>query len=248
MEEGKDGELILVFARRATFQDYYSWRPIAFDVEGKRHLLRPRVAAGNFGVMLERWSSNPETLPASKVAYVGLEGLTLEGFRRAADVAAKQAEAQGLKVLPFPIVGKPYPFKLTDLRGNIIDSDDLRGKIVLLDLWATWCFPCMKKMPVLKELYTKHHASGFEIVGINFDQDQQTCISASKELDIPWQQVMAPTEEMRRDIWMRAMGIQSLPRLLLIDREGILRIDCKPDELDSRVTELMSLEHEGNKP
>lgn len=248
MEEGKDRELILVFARRGTFQDYYDWHPIAFDIEGKRHLLRPRVAAGNFGVMLERWSSNPDTLPASKVAYVGLEGLTAEGFRKAAEVAAKRAKEQGLEVLPFPTVGKPYAFKLTDVQSKIIDANDLRGKVVLLDLWATWCFPCMKKMPMLKELYAKHHAGGFEIVGINFDQDQQTCLRAVKELDIPWQQVMAPTEEATRDIWMRAMGVQTLPRLLLIDREGKLRDDCKPDELESRVTKLMSVEHEGNEP
>lgn len=245
MEEGKDRELILVFARRATFQDYYDWHPVAYDVDGKRHLLRPRVAAGNSGVMLERWSSSPETLPASRVAYVGLEGLTPEGFKNTAEAAAKRAEEQGLQVLPFPTVGRPYAFKQTDVHGNIVDSADLRGKVVLLDLWATWCFPCMQKMPVLRELYAKHHADGFEVVGINFDENRQTCISAVKELDIPWQQVMAPTEKETRDTWMRAMGVQSLPRLLLIDREGILRFDCKPSDLESCVTRLIDREPEG---
>jgi hypothetical protein len=67
-----------------------------------------------------------------------------------------------------------------------------------------------------------------------------------KELGVPWHQVMAPSEEAARDIWMRAMGVQSLPRLLLIDRDGILRDDCKPDELESCVTKLINLEHEGN--
>lgn len=248
MEEGKDHELMLVFARPGSFRGYYEWRPIAFDVEGERHRLRAHMAVGTDGVMLERWSSSPDTLPASRVTHVGLEGLTAAGLKKEADVAAQRAAKQGLKVLPFPIVGKPYRFEVMDVRGNAIDSDELRGRVVLLDLWATWCFPCMQKMPMIKELYARHHADGFEVLGINFDDDQQSCVDAAEKHQIPWQQVMAPTEKTARDLWMQAMGVNSLPRLLLIDRAGILRADCTPDELHSCVSKLIMSKREGQKP
>ncbi len=244
MEEGKAQELMLVFARQRTYHDYYDWRPIAFDVDGNRHQLRPQVAAGTGNVMLERWSSDLATLPFSRVAHVGLEGLTLEGFTKESKVAAELATEQGLRVLPFPVVGKPYPFELTGINGDVLTSSDLRGKVVVLDFWATWCLPCMKKMPELKELYATYHRDGFEIVGLNFDRDTLTCHNAIRALDLTWPQMTVPTEESQRQLWMRAMGLQTLGRLLVIDRDGVLRADCTPAELRSYITMLM----EGERP
>jgi thiol-disulfide isomerase/thioredoxin len=157
-----------------------------------------------------------------------------------ADAAAAKAKGQGLDVLPFPVVGESYAFHLKDVTGNLIDSRELRGKVVLLDFWATWCLPCMQKLPNLKELYARWHDEGFEVVGINFDDGQATLAKTVEELSLPWPQTMGPTDEELRHLWWKAMGLGALPRLLLIDRSGVLRADCRPDELEKHITAAMT--------
>ncbi|HUG89951.1 MAG TPA: TlpA disulfide reductase family protein [Planctomycetaceae bacterium] len=250
-EEGKGGELVVIIARPGAEQeiegfDSYVSRPIAFDERGKRHDLRPLMAVGSripgtdHGVLLERYGSDPEQLPASRITHVGLEGLTTEGAKRVADEAAREARERGIAVLPLPVVGEPYAFDLTDIDGKPISSRQLAGKVVLLDYWATWCAPCMAKMPELKALHERWHDRGFEVVGINLDEDEETCRKAVAKLGVPWRQSMAPVDEDLRKVWEKATGLRGAGRLLLIDRDGVLRADCRASELEKRVAELIT--------
>jgi hypothetical protein len=70
----------------------------------------------------------------------------------------------------------------------------------------------MQKMPKLKELYERWHDEGFEVVGINVDHDKETCTKAVQKLGIPWPQSMGPTDDELRELWRRAMGLQTLSR------------------------------------
>jgi len=63
-------------------------------------------------------------------------------------------------------------FNLPDLAGNTVSLSSLRGKVVFLNVWATWCGPCRRVMPDLVETYKQYHDQGFEIVGISLDRDQ----------------------------------------------------------------------------
>lgn len=251
VEEGKQQELIVVFAMpfRGVEGFHGSWEPVAFDEQGTRQKLRARVAEGwateegGDGTFLYRWGSTPATLPASQVVHIGLEGLTTEGWKlklkKDATKARIEAEQRGLDVLLFPVVGQSYSFELKDLDGNIIKSKQLKGKVVVLDFWATWCSPCMQKMPELKMLYKQWHDDGLEVVGINFDHNEKTCQEAIERLGLRWRNSIAPMNEDLRKIWMDAIGVKSLPRILIIDREGRLRVDCDPGELEEHVTKLM---------
>jgi thiol-disulfide isomerase/thioredoxin len=240
MEEGKDRELVLSFVRPGAVPGFHEVRPIAFDHEGNRHKLKAHMAAGSKGIMLERWTSDVATLAASKVAFVGLEGLTDEGLRMRFEAAREQARHQGLGVLPVPIVGEPYRFTLTDVGGTAIDSESFRGKVVLLDFWASWCYPCMEKMPQLKELYDVHHRTGFEIIGINLDRNDAARDKAIQDLGISWKQAAPPKPDDIRELWCDAMELRAIPRLLLIDCEGILRADCEPSELEAHLKTLLA--------
>jgi thiol-disulfide isomerase/thioredoxin len=239
MEEGKDRELVISFVRPAMVFGYHRTRPIAVDRDGNRHELKAVMAAASKGIMLERWTSDAVTLPASKVAFLGLEGLTTEGVKMEIDAARERAGQKGLAVLPIPAVGQPYPFALTDISGSAIESESLRGKVVLLDFWASWCFPCMEKMPKLKALYDSYHGDGLEVIGVNLDASDEARDKAIQELGLSWHQSVPPGEEDDRDLWTQAMGLRSIPRLLLIDRAGILRADCAPNELEAELKALI---------
>ena len=81
----------------------------------------------------------------------------------------KEAREAGIEILPRPEVGKIFTFSLTTSDGKMLNSAGFKGKVVLIDCLATWCTPCMAKMPELKSLYARYHDAGLEVVGVNFD-------------------------------------------------------------------------------
>jgi thiol-disulfide isomerase/thioredoxin len=157
-----------------------------------------------------------------------------------APAALRQLKAAGVDALPFPIIGERYEFELTAIDGKRIDSKALRGKVVLLDFWARWCGPCMVKMPKLKETYQRLHGRGFEIVGLNHDYTIAQARRVIADQKLPWPNVVAPLDKDHRRAWLEATGTGPIPRLLLLDREGILRADVSPYNLEAEIEKMMS--------
>ena len=182
---------------------------------------------------------DPQTLPASKAVYLGIEILTTKGRLVQAKEVLNRAKKAGVELLPFPEAGVVYEFVLTTMDGKTIRSSDLRGKVVLIDCWATWCSPCMAKMPQLKQLYEKHHKDGLEIVGVCFDHDADKAKETIQSKGLNWPQVFVPSDQKLRDLWEEATGIGALPRLLLLDRSGVLRADCGPGEVKDQISKLL---------
>ena len=170
-----------------------------------------------------------------RTRWVGLEVCRPEGKRLIAREAAAEAAAAGIAVPPLPEIGKPYAFEFTDVGGSAIRSADLRSKVVLLNIWASWCGPCMAKLPLLKEVYEQYHARGLEIVAISLDRDVADAVRVYAERDIEWPLVFVPTDERTRDLWRRATDTYGIPRVLLIDREGVMRGDLHGTDLAKRV-------------
>jgi thiol-disulfide isomerase/thioredoxin len=180
-----------------------------------------------------------KTLPTGKAVYLGIEMLTAEGKKVQARDAIARARAAGVEVLPFPEGGAVYDFSLTTWDGKAIRGKDLRGKVVLIDCWATWCSPCMAKMPLLKDLYGKYGNGELEIVGVCFDQQAGKAKKAIRTEGLAWSQVLVPADEKIRDLWDKATGMEALPRLLLLDRSGVLRADCGPGDLKDQISKLL---------
>jgi thiol-disulfide isomerase/thioredoxin len=140
-------------------------------------------------------------------------------------------------------VGKPFDLSFADaISGKQISIADLKGKVVLVDFWATWCGPCVGEMPHVKDLYSQYHSKGLEIVGVSLDQPLDkgglTKLKAFvAKNDIPWAQYY------QGNYWDSAFstswGINSIPCLFIVDKKGnLLDVDGRTD-LDKKVADLL---------
>ena len=131
--------------------EYAKYRPAAFDADGKRYEFEKNGSSASGNVGLAVFKLAPEA-PIDGITYLGIERLTPERFKVVSELMTRPAREAGLEPLPIPVDGQPYTFSITTTDDRTLRSDDLRGKVVLIDCWATWCMPCMVKMPKLKEL------------------------------------------------------------------------------------------------
>ncbi|WP_295120667.1 TlpA disulfide reductase family protein [uncultured Chitinophaga sp.] len=117
--------------------------------------------------------------------------------------------------------------------GKITSLASFKGKYVIVDFWASWCGPCRKSIPKLKELYSMYQAKGFEILSISVDKDNEAWRRAMSEEQMPWSQVITPNYNKTMSDFM----IQGIPTMFLLDREG--RIVEKFTGYSSRLDELL---------
>lgn len=122
-------------------------------------------------------------------------------------------------------VGGIVNLHFTAVDGREVDLTNMRGKAVLVDFWATWCGPCMQEMPVLKALYEKFHAQGFEVVGIAEDESGQNLEKFIKEWAIPWPQYFDGKTANEENRISQEFGIWGIPHGMVVDRKGHLCAD-----------------------
>ncbi len=118
-------------------------------------------------------------------------------------------------------IGSHLPdFSADDLQGHEISTADLRGKVVLIDFWATWCGPCKKEMPGYQQLLDRYGPCGFVVIGFKFDimKDTEDPALFARNIGARYPLAVA-TAEIKRKFG----GIEGLPTTMLYDRQGILR-------------------------
>lgn len=123
--------------------------------------------------------------------------------------------------VPAGEIGSRLPdFAVEDLQGRRISSADLRGKVVLIDFWATWCEPCKKEMPGYQKLLDHYSSQGFAVIGFKFDTmaDTEDPRMFAKRIGVRYPLAIA-TEDLKQTLG----GIKGLPTTLIYDRRGILR-------------------------
>ena len=133
---------------------------------------------------------------------------------------------------------KPFDLKFTATDGSEVDFAKLRGKVVLIDFWATWCGPCVAEIPNVVATYEKLHAKGFEIVGISLDQDKAKLDAFVKDKAMPWRQFF-DGKGWKNEISTQ-FGITSIPAMWLINKKGMLVSTNARDGLGVQVEKLLA--------
>ena len=131
-------------------------------------------------------------------------------------------------------------FSFTTPEGEHITLDDLRGKVVLLDFWASWCGPCVQSVPELRDLYRRYRRDGLVIVGISSDGDEQIWKEFTARTKMNWPQFRDETSRVHI-----AFNIRALPTYILLDQEGIVRFLAvgwqQPGKLDNAILKQIKL-------
>lgn len=121
----------------------------------------------------------------------------------------------------YDALGLPLDLKFTALDGRNVDLADLRGKVVLIHFWATWCEPCVEAIDRMTKAYKGLQGLGVELVGINLDSDKTVVEKFLKEKGVEWPQFW---EEAGKNNWVvRKWGVTIFPAVWLVDRKGVLR-------------------------
>jgi thiol-disulfide isomerase/thioredoxin len=214
---------------------------VAFDKELNPFDFNCHVVGAYNGFVRERYRLNYADLPGEKIAFVGIEAVTRDDLNRLAAAASARLNAQDVKLLPLPKLGQNYDFSLT-AAGKQIESSQLRGKVVLIDIWASWCAPCLKKMPELKDLYAKWHDQGLEVIGISFDDDAEAAQAVIDGMKLPWPSAILKSDSEVRKLWEQRDRVTRLPTVLVIDAEGVLQFELFSDsgKVEEKISRLIA--------
>jgi len=156
-------------------------------------------------------------------------------FRNAAMIKGSLAQAE--------LVGKAIRLAFDDaITGKHIDLANMKGKVVLLDFWATWCSPCISEMPQIKNIYSQFHDKGVEIIGVSLDlAPKDGGLSRLKKFvsdkQIPW-----PTYyQGGKNAFSERLGVISIPTMFIVDRHGNFRgqIDPTASDFQDQIDKLL---------
>ncbi|MBK7668859.1 MAG: TlpA family protein disulfide reductase [Sphingobacteriaceae bacterium] len=140
---------------------------------------------------------------------------------------------------PFKAGAVAPEINLPDPNGKNIALSSLKGKVVLVDFWASWCGPCRKEMPNVVAAYKKYKSKGFEIYGVSLDKERQAWVDAIKKDGITWIQVSELTYW--NSVAAKAYNVQGIPFTVLLDKEGkVIAKDLRGAQLDSAIENALA--------
>ncbi|MGA3172085.1 MAG: TlpA disulfide reductase family protein [Chthoniobacteraceae bacterium] len=150
---------------------------------------------------------------------------------------AVAAMAQG-EAATRDLAKKPLELQFTAVDGTKVDLAKMRGKVMLVDFWATWCAPCMEEVPDVVKVYNEFHGQGFDVVGISLDQDKNLVEAVTKAQGMTWPQYF--DGKMWDNEISSRYGISAIPTMWLLDKKGMVTDTSAEDDLEGKVKKLLA--------
>lgn len=141
-------------------------------------------------------------------------------------------------------VGKPFELEFTDaIKGETVSIKGLKGKVVVVDFWATWCGPCVAEMPKMKKLYAEYKDKGVEFIGVSLDQPKEKG-GLDKLKDFVAKNEIAWPQYYQGNFWQsefsKGWGINSIPCVFIVDADGKLYSTEARGKLETLIPELLA--------
>lgn len=131
---------------------------------------------------------------------------------------------------------------LTSKDGEQVNLSSLKGKIVLIDFWASWCHPCREANPFLVDAYLKYHHKGFEILSVSLDEDKKHWVDAIEHDKLPWKLHVSDFKGWESKV-ITDYKVEALPTSYLIDRDGkVVALDPFAEDLELELQEIFMKE------
>jgi len=187
------------------------------------------------------------------IAVTLAEGLEYSGDRKLATKAytefsailatSKEADIAELSQLMagaarrLNLMGSPITVVGNAMDGQAFDWNAYKGRVVLIDFWATWCAPCLAEMPNVVKAYEAYRAKGFEVVGVSMDNDREELAKYLEENPLPWRTL---NEGKNPNPVARHYGVNQVPAAILVDQRGnVVSMSARGEELTKMLEQLL---------
>jgi thiol-disulfide isomerase/thioredoxin len=194
--------------------------------------------ASQLGQMLEMLGDG-DVAAAAYATFGDILSKNLDKDYRAAGEKMKTGAVRRARLLS----GDPVKVSGKTLDGKPFDISQYKGKVVVVDFWATWCGPCRAELPNLKAVYEKYHSRGLEVVGVSLDNSKEDLANFLKANDLPWK-ILVSTEPNRSGFdnpIADQYGISGIPTVFLMNRDGkVVSLAARGEQLGELVNGLIN--------
>ena len=161
----------------------------------------------------------------------------VDAFKDSDPSAAAGMQAQIEQMKSFVVGGQAPDFTQKTPEGEEMSLTDLRGKVVLVDFWASWCGPCRRENPNVVRMYNKYKDKGFDILGVSLDKTHDRWVQAIEQDGLKWHHI-SDLKGWQNEV-AQAYGVRSIPHTVLLDQEGrILARNLRGEALERKLEEL----------
>jgi thiol-disulfide isomerase/thioredoxin len=227
---------LLIAAGATGDPDQASWDAITSKIDNYQKEFGVTTATTNNVILLRKFELSVAEKFTDPARYNALlQQLVTDPLPAVAQMASQQLAVQ--KRLE-DLKTKPIELQFTAIDGTPVDLSRMRGKVVLVDFWASWCPDCVTAAPGIVDAYKKYHDQGFEIVGVSLDEDKQALRAFTQQNGMVWPQYF-DGKKWNNDV-SKSFDITSIPAMWLFDKKGLLVTKDGRDDLAGQVEKLLA--------